>query len=115
MRWFTLPNFFYFAPVPLLTGAVALLCGWGLIRDKDATPFYSSIVAFPARLSRSGDFDLPVSRAAVADDLADRRSAGSSQIFMLIGTLVLLPIILGYTLFVYWLFRGKVREGETYH
>ena len=32
---------------------------------------------------------------------------------MLIGTLVLLPIILGYVVFVYWLFRGKVREGET--
>jgi cytochrome d ubiquinol oxidase subunit II len=27
----------------------------------------------------------------------------------------MLPIILGYTVFVYWVFRGKVREGETYH
>ena len=34
---------------------------------------------------------------------------------MLIGTVVLLPIILGYTGFVYWLFRGKVRHGESYH
>ena len=33
---------------------------------------------------------------------------------MLVGTLVLLPIILGYTAF-YWLFRGKVRQGESYH
>jgi cytochrome d ubiquinol oxidase subunit II len=34
---------------------------------------------------------------------------------MLVGTLVLLPIILGYTIFVYWTFRGKVRAGEGYH
>jgi cytochrome d ubiquinol oxidase subunit II len=34
---------------------------------------------------------------------------------MLIGTLLLLPIILGYVVLVYWLFRGKVREGESYH
>ena len=42
-------------------------------------------------------------------------AAPASQIFMLLGTLVLLPMILGYTAFVYWLFRGKVREGESYH
>lgn len=34
---------------------------------------------------------------------------------MLIGTLVLFPVILGYTAFTYWLFRGKVREGAAYH
>ena len=42
-------------------------------------------------------------------------AAPASQIFMLIGTLVLLPIILAIPCFVYWLFRGKVREGESYH
>jgi cytochrome d ubiquinol oxidase subunit II len=34
---------------------------------------------------------------------------------MLLGTLVLLPIIIGYIVLVYWLFRGKVQEGESYH
>ena len=34
---------------------------------------------------------------------------------MLAGTVVLLPVILGYVAFVYWLFRGKVREGDSYH
>ena len=42
-------------------------------------------------------------------------AARSSQAFMLAGTLVLLPLILGYVAFVYWVFRGKVREGESYH
>jgi cytochrome d ubiquinol oxidase subunit II len=38
-----------------------------------------------------------------------------SQRFMLVGVLVLLPVILGYTVFNYWVFRGKVRSGEGYH
>ena len=42
-------------------------------------------------------------------------AAPASQIFMLIGTLVLLPLVLAYTALVYWLFRGKVRPGESYH
>jgi cytochrome d ubiquinol oxidase subunit II len=42
-------------------------------------------------------------------------AAPSSQLFMLVGTLLMLPIILGYTVFVYWTFRGKVRAGEGYH
>ncbi len=42
-------------------------------------------------------------------------AAPSSQMFMLIGTLVLLPFVLGYTALTYWLFRGKVREGAAYH
>ena len=43
------------------------------------------------------------------------RRAPVSQMFMLVGTLILLPIILGYTALVYWVFRGKVHEGERYH
>ena len=45
----------------------------------------------------------------------DTAAAPASQTFMLIGTLILLPIILFYTGFIYWIFRGKVREGEGYH
>ena len=45
----------------------------------------------------------------------DTAAAPASQIFMLLGTLLLLPFVLGYVVFIYWLFRGKVREGESYH
>ena len=45
----------------------------------------------------------------------DAAAAPSSQLFMLVGTLLMLPVILGYTVFVYWTFRGKVRVGEGYH
>jgi cytochrome d ubiquinol oxidase subunit II len=39
----------------------------------------------------------------------------SSQAFMLAGTLVLLPLIVGYTALTYWIFRGRARPGESYH
>jgi cytochrome d ubiquinol oxidase subunit II len=45
----------------------------------------------------------------------DTAASPASQRFMLIGTLALLPLIIGYFVFVFWIFRGKVREGETYH
>ena len=45
----------------------------------------------------------------------DAAAVPQSQIFMLVGVLIMLPVILGYTVFVYWTFRGKMREGEGYH
>jgi len=42
-------------------------------------------------------------------------SSPSTQAFLLIGTLFLLPVILMYTAWSYWVFRGKVRAGEGYH
>ena len=42
-------------------------------------------------------------------------AAPASQTFMLAGTVVLLPLILAYTGYVYWLFRGKIGPGESYH
>jgi cytochrome d ubiquinol oxidase subunit II len=54
----------------------------------------------------------------VLPGLSGRRptvAAPESQAFILIGMSVLVPIILGYTVFVYYTFRGKVRPGEGYH
>ena len=38
-----------------------------------------------------------------------------SLMFLLVGAVVLLPIIIGYTAYSYWVFRGKTRSGEGYH
>ena len=42
-------------------------------------------------------------------------AAPATQVFMFMGTVVLLPITIGYMIFVYWVFSGKLREGEGYH
>jgi len=48
-------------------------------------------------------------------DVWEAAADPKAQMFMLVGVLILLPIILGYTVFNYWVFRGKVRAGEGYH
>jgi cytochrome bd ubiquinol oxidase subunit II len=45
----------------------------------------------------------------------DAAAAPRSLSFILAGIAVLLPVIIGYTVFVYHTFRGKVRPGEGYH
>ncbi len=113
-RWFSFPNIFYLWPVPLVTALVAYACWLGLRRESDALPFLSAIVLFLL-----GYFGLAISwfpyLVPPSVTVWDAAAAPVSQIFMLVGTLILLPIILGYTAMIYWLFRGKVAEGESYH
>ncbi|MEA2120118.1 cytochrome d ubiquinol oxidase subunit II [Halovibrio sp. HP20-50] len=47
--------------------------------------------------------------------LWDAASAPESQLFLLVGVVCVIPIILAYTAWTYWVFRGKVRVGEGYH
>jgi cytochrome d ubiquinol oxidase subunit II len=113
-RWFTLPNLFYLAPVPILTALVAL-AQWRFIEARrDAAPFLCAVALFLL-----GYLGLVISTFPyiVPPSLTiwDAAASPSSQIFMLIGTLVLLPFVLGYTALTYWLFHGKVREGAVYH
>lgn len=113
-RWFSTPNIYYLWPVPLVT----VLLGYGLWRwineGREVAPFLAAIGLFLL-----GYLGIVISNFPylVPPSLTiwDTAAAPASQIFMLIGTVFLLPIILGYIVFVYWLFWGKVREGEGYH
>jgi len=113
-RWFSLPNFFYLWPVPVVTAIVAFIVWRAIERGRDSTPFLAAIGLFLL-----GFLGLVISwfPYLVPPNLTiwDTAAVPASQIFMLVGTLVLLPITLGYTALTYWLFRGKVKEGEGYH
>jgi cytochrome bd ubiquinol oxidase subunit II len=113
-RWFSLPNFYFLWPVPVVTALTAFLLWRWLENGREAPPFLAAIALFLL-----GYLGLVISNFPylVPPSLTvwDTAAAPASQIFMLLGTLLLLPIILGYTAFIYWLFRGKVREGESYH
>ena len=113
-RWFTRPNLFYLAPVPLVTAALVLVC-WRGIRGRHPTQaFYSAVslfvVSFFGLIISMYPFLVPTSIT-----LWQAAASPESQTFLLIGTCVLVPFILGYTVFVYYTFRGKIREGEGYH
>jgi cytochrome d ubiquinol oxidase subunit II len=113
-RWFSLPNFYFLWPVPVVTAFVAFKTWRWLENGRDVPPFLATIVLF--LLGYLGlvisSFPYLVPPSLTVWDVA---AAPSSQIFMLLGTLLLLPMIIGYIVFIFWLFRGKVREGESYH
>jgi cytochrome d ubiquinol oxidase subunit II len=113
-RWFSLPNFLLLWPVPLATALVAWGCWRWLRAGRELLPFVAAIGLFAlgylGLVISSFPYLVPPSLT-----IWQTAAAPASQIFMLMGTLVLLPVILGYVVMVYWLFRGKVREGEGYH
>jgi cytochrome d ubiquinol oxidase subunit II len=88
--------------------------GAGSSRGRDIPPFLAAIVLFML-----GYLGLAISvfpyLVPPSITIWDAAAAPASQIFMLLGTLPLLPIILIYTGFVYYVFRGKLKEGEGYH
>lgn len=113
-RWFSLPNFYFLWPVPTITALVAFACWHWIERGREVPPFLASIALFML-----GYVGLVISNYPylVPPSLTiwDTSASPGSQVFMLIGTLFLLPMVIGYVIFVYWIFRGKVREGESYH
>jgi cytochrome d ubiquinol oxidase subunit II len=113
-RWFTLPNILFLWPVPVVTALVAFQLWRWLEAGREVPPFLAAIALFLL-----GYLGLVISNFPylVPPSLTvwQTAAAPASQIFVLLGTLVLLPMILGYIAFVYWLFRGKVKEGESYH
>jgi len=113
-RWLTMPNLIYLSPVPIVTALVAFAQWRWIEARRDAAPFLAGIALF--LLGYLGlvisTFPYIVPPTLTVQEAA---AAPSSQMFMLIGTLVLLPFVLGYTALTYWLFRGKVREGAAYH
>ncbi len=111
-RWFSLPNIFWFAPVPVLTAVVALLLLRSLRRGDEVLPFVCSFglffLAFTGLVISLWPYIAPPSLT-----LWDAAAAPKSQAFMMVGTLFLLPILLGYVCWSYWVFRGKAKGG--YH
>ncbi len=113
-RWFSLPNFYWLAPLPLATLLVAWLCWRGIQNDRPLLPFASAaglfLLAYIGLVISNAPYLVPPSIT-----LWDAAAHPSSQVFLLIGAVILLPMILGYTVFVFWVFRGKVQPGEGYH
>jgi cytochrome bd ubiquinol oxidase subunit II len=114
IRWFSLPNILFFWWVPVVTAVVAGAAWRWIGSDHEILPFLASITLFLLGYLRLLISNFPY---LVPPSLTiwQTAAAPSTHIFMLMGALVMLPIILGYTIFVYWIFGGKLREGEGYH
>jgi cytochrome d ubiquinol oxidase subunit II len=113
-RWFAFPAILYVLPVPLLTALAAWSLHRGIESRRDLQPFLSALALFVLCFIGLGislypyivPHSVTIWNAAAPD---------SSLLFLLVGALILLPMILAYTAYSYWVFRGKVRDGEGYH
>jgi cytochrome d ubiquinol oxidase subunit II len=103
------------APLPLLAGLAILLCWWhaGKLRSE-LIPLLAAIGIFV-----TGFLGLAISTypniIPYAITIRDAAAADNSLALMLVGVVIMLPVILGYTAYVYWIFRGKASADATYH
>ena len=113
-RWFALPDLEFFSPVPILV----LLASWGLwrvlARDTHAAPFLLALAL--VFLGYTG-LVISIWPYIVPPQLTIWQAASppESMGFTLVGALFVIPFILVYTSWSYYVFRGKVRISEGYH
>lgn len=112
--WFSWPNILFLSPVPLLVLVLGGVMVWGLRKRHDRVPFPAAIGLFFLSFTGLGLSIAPfiVPRAVTIHEAA---APDASLAFMLVGTAVMLPLILAYTTYSYWVFRGKIDPDEGYH
>jgi cytochrome bd ubiquinol oxidase subunit II len=113
IRWFSRPNIFYLAPIPLLTIATLIYLLHSLKSQKERAPFCLTILLFI--LCYFGiavtlfpyiiPYQVPYKNMAAAPQ---------SLSFLFVGMVVTLPVILGYTFYSYRVFRGKSSRKKMY-
>jgi cytochrome bd ubiquinol oxidase subunit II len=112
-RWFSMPNVLFTAQVPLLVIITSTVFVMSLRRKAERLPFLMTLALFLLNFVGLGISVFPylVPRAiTIWDAAAPVRSQG----FMLVGAAFILPVILAYTTWAYWVFRGKA-GGHGYH
>ena len=112
-RWFSMPSVLFAANVPLLTAIITFLLFRGLAKGWEAAPFWLSLALFLLGMAGLGVSMFPY---IVPDEVTiwDAAAPERSQSFMLVGVAITMPLILAYTAWAYWVFRGKVGH-EGYH
>ena len=113
-RWFRWPTAFFSALVPLLVVGSAAALVWGLRTERHLLPFLAALGLFVLSYAGIGISFYPY---IVPGALTIKEAAApdSSLGFLLVGAAFLVPIILAYTAYAYWVFRGKVDPEEGYH
>ena len=112
-RWLAYPQVLLTAQVPLLTAVIGYALLRSLRRRRELAPFLLALSLF---LLTFAGLCISVFPDIVPGAITIREAAApqSSLRFMLVGAMVLIPIILAYTGWAYWVFRGKVGH-EGYH
>ncbi len=113
-RWFGWPSGAWTAVVPLLL-AFAIWQLWAGLKNKDhMRPFLATVALFVLSYVGLGVSFYP-NLIPPALTIAKAAAPESSLRFLLVGAALLIPMILSYTAYSYWVFRGKVHPGDGYH
>jgi cytochrome d ubiquinol oxidase subunit II len=111
-RWFDFPRTLGLMALPLAT-----LCTggwvWKTLRTSDWKPFAGAVAIYVLAFAGLAYSLFPY---VVMDSLTiwDAAAHPSALSFMLVGTLIVLPFIVGYTVYAYRVFWGKVKQGGSY-
>jgi len=113
-RWFSWPDIAWLSPVPLITLALTWFAWRSFNNRSEYAPFAAALGLFV--MSYLG-IAISLWPMIVPGHFTLEQAAASqsTEAFLLVGTLVLLPVILVYTAWSYWVFRGKVRSDIGYH
>lgn len=113
-RWFQWPTALFSAFVPVLLAICAAILWHGLTADKHLQPFLAALGLFVLSFVGLGVSFYPYIVPG-ALTIAEAAAPESSLKFLLVGAVVLVPTILAYTGYAYWVFRGKIDPDEGYH
>jgi len=112
MRWFG-DLFVWLLPIPVITAALFGVLFYSLRTKKEYLPFISSLLIFVM-----GFIGIAISLWPFAVPyqvtIWDAAAANTSLSLMLVGVAIMLPVILAYTAYCYYIFRGKVSDEHTY-
>ena len=111
-RWYSYPNFIYLSPLPI-TALIAIFLTWKNLSIKnEVRPFVYSILIFLCSYVGIG---ISVYPYLIPHQVTIWEAAAPNTTlkFILIGVVIMLPILLGYTSYAYYLFRGK--SNKNYH
>jgi len=111
--WFSLPNFFFLLPIPVASLVLLIIIWRDLHAGREYRPFLLSFGVF-----LTGYLGIAISMwpYIVPFEITFRQAAAApeSQSLLLVGTVIMLPLVLAYTGYCYYIFRGKAsHEHES--
>jgi cytochrome d ubiquinol oxidase subunit II len=111
-RWFDFPRTLYLMVLPIATLGTGIWV-WITLAKSDSKPFFGAVAIYVLAFAGLAYSLFPY---VVMDSLTiwDAAAHPSALTFMLVGTAIVLPVLLGYTFYAYRIFRGKVRGGSPY-